>query len=196
MRVKRRELVLLFLPCFALLLWASMVGRTRPQSKSFLTVNCNVEALRPEPTWEETDTRVRTAMKTADEGVAAQLQAYQHYFTSSGHTYRWYYNSRIEGLYRGRKQIFYSSTEFNNWKCWCASSNSINWNKHELRERFSLRRLPAGVTNLTYRVEIVAFKSTWTAGEAVGQKQIQQMRQWKNAVGYASQTVPLKHQDV
>ena len=191
MKVKRREFAVLLLPCVALPLWALAAGHQNSAPKPSLIVRCKAESLRPEPSWKETDTRVTTAMQTADKGVKAQIEAQKYYSNAGGHTYRWYYNSRIEGIYQGRKQIFYSSTESNKWGCWFASSNGVDWNKHELRERFALRKLPAKATGLTYIIEAIAFKSTYVAGEEVGQKKISQMRRWKNFIGYGSHSIPL-----
>jgi len=192
MKVKHRELIVLFLLCVALPLWALAANRQNSAPKSpRLTIRCKTESLRPEPRWKETDTRIITTMETADKGVKAQIEAQKYYSNAGGHTYRWYYNSRIEGIYQNRKQVFYSSTESNKWGCWFASSNSVDWNKHEFRQRFALHKLPEKVTSLTYIIEVVAFKSTYVAGEAVGQKKISQMRGWKNFVGYGSRSIPL-----
>lgn len=179
----------MIVPCLVLPLSAFLAGWAQPTTKSPLTIRYKSEALKPEPTWEETDTRVTTALELVDKNGEARLR---HYSNKGGYTYRWYYNSRIEGSYKGKKQIFYSSTEANDWRCWFASSNGIDWNKHELRERFALRKLPAKATHLSYIVEAVAVKSGYSGGEAVGQKQIGQMRHGKNCAGYNSYSIGLK----
>ena len=191
MKIKRRELVWLLLPCVALFLWATIIARQSAPNLSLL-VRCQEEALSPEPSWKDSDTRVTTNMQTPDGGIAARFQAYKYTFLSGGQTYRWYYNSRIEGIYQGRKQVFYSSTEINKWRCWQASSNSIGWDTHELRERFALAKIPASTTQLNYVIETVAFKSSYVSGEAVGQKRLGQMRHWKNFAGYGVHSVPLE----
>ena len=175
MKVKRREIIILMVPCLA---WVFGVARSQPRPA--LSVTCRAETLVSEPSWKETDTRITTKMGFADGEKPSNT------------TLRWYYNSRIEGFIKGRKQIFYSSVESDDWKCWFASSNSVAPRNHELRERFALKKIPTNTKNLTYTVEVVAFKSTYVSGEPVERKRIAKMRRWKNFAGYGSHSITLK----